>query len=183
MFATTVPTPQDEMKGRGYRVDVTQTYIVNTDFLAQAKKVEQSGHKMLVQRPTGHDSARQRLRRLHHSTAHEMSVASHSGQLFCILDAVVTVRSIWMTPVCDSDLSSITRTQSHRYGGEGGLPVSGSAPSLQQQNFPPQDTPASPETFVLKGAESVADYLGHIGVGGVVAPWAPHRGQFHCASL
>jgi hypothetical protein len=70
---------QDEMKGRGYRVDVTQTYIVNTDFLAQAKKVEQSGHKMLVQRPTGHDSARQRLRRLHHSTAHEMSVASHSG--------------------------------------------------------------------------------------------------------
>jgi hypothetical protein len=28
---------------------------------------------------------------------------------------------------------------------------------------------------VLKGAESVADYMGHIGVGGVVAPWAPNR--------
>lgn len=65
------------MAGKGYRIDVTQTYVVNTDFLAQARKVEESGHKMLVQRPTGHDSARARLRRLQHSTAHEMS--SYAG--------------------------------------------------------------------------------------------------------
>jgi hypothetical protein len=53
--------------------------------------------------------------------------------------------------------------------------MSGSSPSLQH-GFPTHDSPASPEGFVLKGAESVADYMGHIGVGGVVAPWAPNRG-------
>ncbi len=81
------------MSGKGYRIDVTQTYVVNTDFLQQSQKVEEAGHKMLVQRPSGHDSARRRMRRLHHSTAQEMS-ASQVGMVECLLVDVATVASL-----------------------------------------------------------------------------------------
>ncbi len=55
---------QDEKAGKGYRVDVTHTYVVNTDFLEQARRVESQGLRLPSQAANAEASLRRRMRRL-----------------------------------------------------------------------------------------------------------------------
>jgi hypothetical protein len=58
---------QNEEDGKGYRVDVTHTYVVNTDFLEQARKVELEGRKLPQQHSNVTVTSLQRRRGLRQS--------------------------------------------------------------------------------------------------------------------
>lgn len=81
---------------------------------------------------------------------------------------------------CDvtaSDLSSVGRESLSSSRVNMALTISASTPSLANAHLHEGHVVIpSPEHFVLKGVEGLADYQGHIGVGGVVAPYVPaHR--------